>query len=384
MILSKEDEKIINDYCFYDEKVYEYIIDNTSKRGDILYRKLVFSFEGVNRRIIKFFKTFNNTSYEIIDLFLFKINNLCNSFYKYTDIKINKIKMFNEFYYDIYNKTKRIYGNIVLKYFFIQNLDKYTNNLIYMDIFRYIKEPSNDIILKFVYNCDNIIGLYKLIDEPSEYITLKCINKCDNIVGLYKLIKNPSEDIKIRCVYNCDNILELYKLIEEPSEDIKIRCVYKCNNIIELYKLINEPPEYITLKCVENCNNIVELYKLIEEPTEYITLKCVENCNNIVELYKLIVKPTDNIIIKCVNKCNTINGKIYILICYDISETVYINYYNLLKCDYLIHVNDPTEDFFIQIVKKSWYNLKYIDDKYKTKRVYKIAKKQNRLAWLYK
>jgi len=294
-----------------------------------------------------------------INTVIFDDIKLCLEFYIFIGndqserVKISIIQ--NCYYFDL-NKLYSIIGN---------HSDRILNEFIkriniFTDVYYEFEDDIFEYMYKFYLNIENGINLYN-----------ENVVKCHcNINYLHK----PTNEIvmKLLSENKYDNIVSLFKLISRQTYEIRYKFSQKCkpDDVVKLYELFYGPDHKILLKLFKNCkpNNDIELlYK-----QEYdIIMDFVKKCkpDDIVELYKILYRPDYKITLELIKKCRT-DYEIKRLLTYNrIKESMYLRYYDILGVDYIHLIVEPSEGFFIEIVKKSWTNFYYIEYKYKTKSV---------------
>ena len=92
--------------------------------------------------------------------------------------------------------------------------------------------------------------------------------------------------------------------------------------------------------------------------------------------------PTKQILKKTLENIDNKTDKNKILSHYGhgLDEQLYIELYDILKCVYLSHIKNPSDEFLEKIVSKNWINLYYINVKDRSKTMHEIATKQCCLA----
>jgi len=161
------------------------------------------------------------------------------------------------------------------------------------------------------------------------------------------------------------------------------------------HKLVHikiEMTDTIQLKILEKLKYLecLNFLMTIPEPSENIVMEVFHKCNT-VKLHEAFFRVCDmkKIQLSHDNKIILINDKTsndlieMILSIGNIEVGTYLEYYGILGNRHFDKVKNPTESFYMEIVKHDWYNLSYVPLNCRTKKMCKIGIKQNFLARMY-
>lgn len=279
---------------------------------------------------------------------------------------------------------------------------------------------------------NSIIGrLYESFFEPSEkiltflfnlsdeYSCLDLFNKCEkqltddgkanfftkinhrNIDVVYKSINLKSLKTKLKAINafknhpTCKNLLELFDgfilFYKGLCQELNISKLKKNEIKIELNEInkcfIQVFSELFACKITifNDKDLLFTLLNTMINLTEDNLLEIISLCNNcnVVHLFKNItlkLNITDKIKRRALTKCKNKFETKQILITEKIEEELYMEYYDILGGHFIHLIDEPSEKFFILLIERCWFNLRFIPYEKRNINMYDEGLKQSFLS----
>ena len=290
-----------------------------------------------------------------------------------------------------YNKIIEIYGSVKNKSEEI--------NMMMLSYLKY-KDIFGDLKMHKIYSSFFLKHIYRSINNKTENMYFDIIDNISTllIVDLFKLFENPTDNIITRLfrMTPSESILTLHELVPNPSDIVKLITYIKCDDYgsekyyyTKNYKSANIPDFSIEIltNFIDININIIESSRYSSDDKIKIILNRIMRCYNCDIIHD--IKINSNVVDVIVNyssyrwgSTSEICDKLISLID-EIDEKTYLKNYYHLHATKLHLIKNPSEDFLVEIVKKKWSNLQYIDKKYQTNKVCNAAKTQNIFSCIY-
>jgi len=276
------------------------------------------------------------------------------------------------------------YNSDTMKQLIIENIknyryEKYNVFEIYYELYSTLNISDDDMLTKLFV--DSIIN--KFSDDGIEKMLIK-FNFNENIV-LYLCDEYEGDPINLLCEYErnfnfSDNVtIHLIRKYKGPN--------YKLLNISNITSVNVQLKIIKRLSDLECLNLLMKINKLSDKIMFEIFSRCqteklIKDFCRICNIKKFQISHE--------NKGYMIDGEynidlIKMILCIgNIEVETYLTYYGILGSGHFDKVIKPTDLFYMEIVKKNWYNLSYVPLNCRTKEIYDESIKQSYLAYIFK